>query len=64
MTPGLAFRFRAFISVMGRSTLSLIRAPSFLLLEARKLVPGPSCSSSAAVRNEDWGDLVDDHDKL
>jgi len=64
MTPGLAFRFRAFISVIWLSMLSLIRAPSVLSLEARKLVPGPSCSPSAAVRTEDWTDLVVGHDKL
>ena len=63
MMPGLAFRFRAFISVIGWSTLSLILATNFSP-EARKLVPRPSCSPSAAARNEDWSGLVVGHDKL
>lgn len=41
--------------------MSLILAANFLSPEARKVVPGQSGSPSAAVRNEDWSDLVVDH---
>lgn len=58
MSPGLAFRFRAFISVTGWNTASLMRSASFLPLEACGPVPRPSCTPSAAVRNQEWGGLA------
>jgi len=62
--PGLAFRFRAFISAIGWSMESLMRATIFLSLEACELVPGPSCSPSAAVRNGERSDLVVHYEEL
>ena len=44
--------------------MSLILATNFLSPEARKLMPGLSCSPSVAVHNKDWDDLVVDHRKL
>jgi hypothetical protein len=49
--PGLAFRFRAFISLIGRNMVSLIRSMSFLSLGICELVPTPPCGPSVAVRN-------------
>ena len=61
ITPGLAFRFRAFISLIGWNIVSLIRATS---LEAFEVVPRTSCCPSAAARNGGRSDLAVNREEL
>ena len=55
---GLAFRFRAFISFIGRNMVSFMRLTSFLSLGVGELVPTPCCCPSAAVRNDERSCLI------
>ena len=64
MALGFTFRFRAFISVIGWSMVSLIRATNLLSFEVCRVVPGAPCSSSTAVRKDGRNDLAVDHEGL
>ena len=61
---GFAFRFRAFISVIGWSMVSFIRATNLLSFEACRAVLGVPCNSTTAVRKDGRSDLVVDRERL